>query len=93
MRNIIDVCNQLILVVNEKIPDYHKLIIHDIEIVKRNSSYRPPELQYMDWEDLGQIINDYANHSEMDECDIKLLSILCDKTEEEIIEMSIRRYL
>ena len=47
-----------------------------------------PELQYIDWYDLGKIINDYANHSEMDICDIKLLSILCDKTEEEIIKMS-----
>lgn len=88
MRNIIDVCNQLIQVVNEKFPDYRKLIINDIEIIKRNASYRSPELQYIDWYDLGKIINNYANHPEMDMCDIKLLSILCDKTEEEIIEMS-----
>lgn len=91
MRNIIDVCDQLIQVVNENFPDYRKLIINDIERIKRNYSYRAPELEYMDWNDLAKIINDYCNHSEMDMCDIKLLSILCDKTEEEIIKLSLRQ--
>lgn len=88
MRNIFDVCNELLSVVEEYQPDYDELIISDINKLKNSASYRAPELQYIDWYDLGKIINDYANHSEMDICDIKLLSILCDKTEEEIIKMS-----
>lgn len=31
MRNIIDVCNQLIQIVNEKFPDYRKLIINNMK--------------------------------------------------------------
>lgn len=87
MRNIFEVCDEMINVVNEQFPDYRKLFIHDINKLKNSASYRAPELQYIDWNRLTKIVNDYAVSYELSICDIKLLSILCDVTENEIIKI------
>lgn len=87
MRNIFEVCDEMINVVNEQFPDYCELFVRDINKLKNSASYRAPELQYIDWNQLTKIVNDYTVSDELSPCDIKLLSILCDMTEDEIIKI------
>ena len=60
MRNISDVADKIIKVIDEKCDfDEERVasIIERIEKVKRDSSYRAPELSYMDWENLSYILS------------------------------------
>ena len=60
MRNIIDVADKIIKVIDEQC-DFNEekvaSIIEQIEKVKYSSRYKPPELQYISWEELANILN------------------------------------
>lgn len=60
MRNIVDVADKIIKVIDEQC-DFNEErvanIIEQIEKVKRDSRYRAPELAYMDWDNLAGILS------------------------------------
>ena len=60
MRNIVDVADKIIKVIDEQC-DFNEErvanIIEQIEKVKRDSRYRAPELVYMDWDNLAGILS------------------------------------
>lgn len=60
MRNIVDVADKIINVIDEKC-DFSEekivSIIEQIEKVKNSSRYRAPELAYMDWNNLASILS------------------------------------
>lgn len=60
MRNIVDVADKIIKVIDEKSNfDEERVasIIEQIEKVKRDSRYRAPETAYMDWDNLANILS------------------------------------
>lgn len=60
MRNIVDVADKIIKVIDEKCDfDENRItnIIERIEKVKRDSEYRAPEIMYMDWNNLASILS------------------------------------
>lgn len=60
MRNIVDVADKIIKVIDEHCDFYEEKvisIIEQIEKVKKDSSYRAPELAYMDWNNLASILS------------------------------------
>lgn len=60
MRNIVDVANKIIKVIDEKCDfDENRItnIIEQIEKVKRDSGYRAPETVYIDWNNLASILS------------------------------------
>ena len=60
MRNIIDVTDKIIKVINEQCDFNEKKIasiIEQIEKVKRDCRYRAPELSYVDWNNLASILS------------------------------------
>ena len=62
MRNITDIINKIILIINEKssLEDKKKSqIINELEKVKKDCCYRAPELAYIDWNNLAMILNAY----------------------------------
>lgn len=60
MRNIIDVAEKIIKVIDEQC-DFNEErvvnVIEQIEKVKKDSNYRAPELAYMDWDNLAGILS------------------------------------
>ena len=60
MRNIVDVADKIIKVIDEHC-DFNEerviSIIEQIEEVKKDSFYRAPELAYMDWNNLSSILS------------------------------------
>lgn len=60
MRNIADVIDKIIKVIDEQC-DFNEekvvSIIEQIEKVKKDSFYRAPELAYMDWNNLASILS------------------------------------
>ena len=60
MRNIVNIADKIIKVIDEKC-DFNEEkvinIIEQIEKIKRDSCYRAPELAYMDWENLASILS------------------------------------
>lgn len=60
MRNIVDVADKIIKVIDEQC-DFNEdkivSIIEQIEKVKNSSRYRAPELVYMDWDNLANILS------------------------------------
>ena len=60
MRNIVDVADKIIKVIDEQC-DFNEErvvnIIEQIEKVKRDSGYRAPETAYIDWDNLAGILS------------------------------------
>lgn len=60
MRNIIDIADEIIKVIDEKC-DFNEekvvSIIEEIERIKKDSLYRAPELAYMDWDNLAGVLS------------------------------------
>lgn len=62
MRNIVTVADEIIKVILEECDFDENLIaniIEDIEKVKKDSFYRAPELAYLDWVSLSNILGHY----------------------------------
>lgn len=60
MRNIVDVADKIIKVIDEKCNfDEERVasIIEKIEKIKKSSLYKAPELAYMDWDNLANILS------------------------------------
>ena len=60
MRNIIDISDKIIKVIDEQC-DFNEErianIIEQIEKIKKDSQYRAPELVYMDWDNLASVLS------------------------------------
>ena len=60
MRNIVEVADKIIKVINEQC-DFNEEkianIIEQIEKVKRDCGYRAPETAYMNWDNLASILS------------------------------------
>lgn len=60
MRNIVDVADKIIKVIDEQC-DFNEervaSIIEQIEKLKKDSCYRAPETVYMDWNNLASILS------------------------------------
>ena len=60
MRNIVDVADKIIKVIDEKCDFSEEKIdniINQIEKVKRDCCYRAPETTYIDWNNLASILS------------------------------------
>lgn len=61
-RNLIIIADEIIKVISENCKDERKdIIIRDIESVKESYRYKAPEMTYISWNELANVLNNHLN--------------------------------